>query len=293
MKRIFLAAIAAAALLAGCAKSEDAPEARKLNVVFSVADKDSYGADTKAVKQGWSVNDEILIVFESEMNDWLNPSVNDNTVLLVYDGEGWYVANQDENLINNLRTSSSWFYAVHYPGGSIMLGTQDGEGKTKFQTYKGGEYLTADGEWRLEGNNLILGEINMKRRPDMYQISVIDLAADPGNWTLSILNDVETAQDMKITHMNKYVGLYVKEDKVGMAAPQQQGATGIKIGDDVAFTFIMDGDHENVDYFTYVLSNGTDTYKMQLTTQKDGQPVLQGGKAYLMPGSYSTKWTQE
>ena len=293
MKRIFLAAIAAAALLAGCAKSEDAPEARKLNVVFSVADKDSYGADTKAVKQGWSVNDEILIVFESEMNDWLNPSVNDNTVLLVYDGEGWYVANQDENLINNLRTSSSWFYAVHYPGGSIMLGTQDGEGKTKFQTYKGGEYLTADGEWRLEGNNLILGEINMKRRPDMFQISVIDLAADPGNWTLSILNDVETAQDMKITHMNKYVGLYVKEDKVGMAAPQQQEATGIKIGDDVAFTFIMDGDHENVDYFTYVLSNGTDTYKMQLTTQKDGQPVLQGGKAYLMPGSYSTKWTQE
>ena len=293
MKRIFLAAIAAAALLAGCAKSEDAPEARKLNVVFSVADKDSYGADTKAVKQGWSVNDEILIVFESEMNDWLNPSVNDNTVLLVYDGEGWYVANQDENLINNLRTSSSWFYAVHYPGGSIMLGTQDGEGKTKFQTYNGGEYLTADGEWRLEGNNLILGEINMKRRPDMFQISVIDLAADPGNWTLSILNDVETAQDMQITHMNKDVGLYVAEDKVGMTAPQQQGATGIKIGDDVAFTFIMDGDHENVDYFTYVLSNGTDTYKMQLTTQKDGQPVLQGGKAYLMPGSYSTKWTQE
>jgi hypothetical protein len=293
MKRIFLAAIAAAALLAGCAKSEDAPEARKLNVVFSVADKDSYGADTKAVKQGWSVNDEILIVFESEMNDWLNPSVNDNTVLLVYDGEGWYVANQDENLIKNLRTSSSWFYAVHYPGGSIMLGTQDGEGKTKFQTYKGGEYLTADGEWRLEGNNLILGEINMKRRPDMFQISVQDLADQAGNWTLSILNDVETAQDMQITHMNKYVGLYVKEDKVGMAAPQQQEATGIKIGDDVAFTFIMDGDHENVDYFTYVLSNGTDTYKMQLTTQKDGQPVLQGGKAYLMPGSYSTKWTQE
>ena len=292
MKRIFLAAIAAAALLAGCAKSEDAPEARKLNVVFSVADKDSYGVDTKAVKQGWSVNDEILIVFESEMNDWLNPSVNDNTFLLVYDGEGWYVANQDEDLIDNLRTSSSWFYAVHYPG-TIMLGTQDGEGKTKFQTYKGGEYLTADGEWRLEGNNLILGEINMKRRPDMFQISVIDLAADPGTWTLSILNDVEPAQDMKITHMNKYVGLYVKADKVGMAAPQQQGATGIKIGDDVAFTFIMDGDHENVDYFTYVLSNGTDTYKMQLTTQKDGQPVLQGGKAYLMPGSYSTKWTQE
>ena len=174
-----------------------------------------------------------------------------------------------------------------------MLGTQDGEGKTKFQTYKGGEYLTADGEWTLDGDNLILGEINMKRRSDMFQISVLDLATDPGNWTLSILNEHETAQDMQITHMNKDVGLYVAEDKVGMTAPQQQGATGIKIGNDVAFTFIMDGDHENENYFTYVLSNGADTYKMQLTTQKDGQPVLQGGKAYLMPGNYSTRWDNE
>ena len=295
MKKKMLALCAVMSLvlaMAGCAKSEEAPEARKLNVVFSVADKDSYGADTKAVKQGWSVNDEILIIFNAESNDWLNPSFNDNTVLLAYDGEGWYVANQDEDLIDNLRTSSSWFYAVHYPG-SIMLGTQDGEGKTKFQTYKGGEYLTADGEWALDGDNLILGEINMKRRSDMFQISVLDLATDPGNWTLSILNEHETAQDMQITHMNKDVGLYIAEDKVGMTAPQQQGAAGIKIGDDVAFTFIMDGDHEDEDYFTYVLSNGTDTYKMQLTTQKDGQPVLQGGKAYLMPGNYSTRWDQE
>lgn len=292
MKKIFFAAMAAVALLAGCAKSEDAPEARKLNIVFSVADKVPYGADTKALKQGWGNADEILIVFDAETDNWLVPSFNDNTVTLEYNGEVWYVANQDDKLVDNLRTTSGWFYAVHYPG-TIMLGNKDGEGKTAFQTYNGGEYLTADGEWTLEGNNLILGEINMKRRSDMFQISVQDLADQAGNWTLSILNEQETAQDMQITHMNKDVGLYVAEDKVGMTAPQQQGATGIKIDDDIAFTFIMDGDHENENYFTYVLSNGTDTYKMQLTTQKDGQPVLQGGKAYLMPGSYSTKWTQE
>lgn len=290
MKRIFFAAMAAMALLAGCAKNDDAPETRELNIVFSVADKVPYGADTKALKQGWGYADEILIVFEAETGDWLDPSGNDNTVLLAYNGEEWYVSNQDDQLVENLRTSSGWFYAVHYPGATIMLGNKDGEGKTAFQTYKGGEYLEADGEWTLEGNNLILGEINMERRPDMFQISVLDLATDPGNWTLSILNEYETAQDMQITHMNKDVGLYVAEDKVGMTAPQQQGATGIRIGDDIAFTFIMDGDHENENYFTYVLSNGTDTYKMQLTTQKDGQPVLQGGKAYLMPGNYSTLW---
>lgn len=291
MKRILFAAMAAVALLAGCAKNDDAPEARKLNIVFSVADKDSYGADTKAVKQGWSVNDEILIVFEAETYNWLDPSLNDNTVLLVYDGEGWYVANQDEGLIDNLRTSSSWFYAVHYPG-SIMLGTQDGDGKTSFLTYKGGEYLTADGEWRLEGNNLILDEINMKRRADMFQISVQDLADEAGNWTLSIFNDEGTSQGMDITHMNSDVGLYLMEDEVGIKIKTYDAATGVKIGDDVAFSFILDDAESfyNMDYVTFELNGPGESYTMKLSNSGN---LLQGGKAYLMPGSYSTKWTQE
>ena len=291
MKKIFFAAMAAVALLAGCAKSEDAPEARKLNVVFSVADKDSYGADTKAVKQGWSVNDEILIVFEAETYNWLDPSFNDNTVLLVYDGEGWYVSNQDEGLIDNLRTSSSWFYAVHYPG-SILLGTQDGDGKTSFLTYNGGEYLTADGEWTLDGDNLILGEINMKRRSDMFQISVQDLADQAGNWTLSIFNDEGTAQGMDITHMNSDVGLYLMEDKVGIKTKTYDAATGVKIGDDVAFSFILDDAESfyNMDYVTFELNGPGESYTMKLSNSGN---LLQGGKAYLMPGSYSTKWTQE
>lgn len=291
MKKIFLAVMISAVFLAGCAKNEDSHETGKLNVVFSVADKASYGADTKALKQGWSVNDEILIVFESEVNDWLDPSVNDNTVLLAYDGEGWYVANQDEGLIDNLRTSSSWFYAVHYPG-TIMLGTQDGEGKTKFQTYKGGEYLTADGEWRLEGNNLILGEINMKRRPDMFQISVQDLADQTGNWTLSIFNEEGTSQGMDITHMNSDVGLYLMEDEVGIKTKTYDAATGVKIGGDVAFSFILD-DADSFyqrDYVTFELNGPDKSYTMKLSNSGN---LLQGGKAYLMPGNYSTRWNQE
>ncbi len=289
MKKILFAAMAAVALLAGCAKSEEAPEARKLNIVFSVADKDSYGADTKAVKQGWSVNDEILIVFEAETYNWLDPSFNDNTVLLVYNGEGWYVSNQDANLIYNLRTSSSWFYAVHHPG-TIYLGNKDGEGKNAFQTYNGGEYLTADGEWTLDGDNLILGEIKMKRRSDMFQISVQDLADQAGNWTLSIFNQDGTSQDVEITHLNSGVGLYLMEDEVGIKSKASEAAAGVKIGDDVAFSFILDGTNSNVDYFNFELTDGTTIYVMELTAT-DG--LLQGGKAYLMPGSYSTKWTQE
>ena len=291
MKRIFFAAIAAVVLLTGCAKNDDAPDTRKPNIVFSVADKDSYGADTKAVKQGWSVNDEILIVFEAETYNWLDPSFNDNTVLLVYNGEGWYVSNQDDDLIDNLRTSSSWFYAVHHPG-TIYLGNKDGEGKNAFHTYKGGEYLEADGEWRLEGNNLILGEINMERRLDMFQISVQDLADQAGNWTLSIFNDEGTSQGMDITHMNSNVGLYLMEDKVGIKTKTYDAATGVKIGDDVAFSFILDDAESfyNMDYVTFELNGPDESYTMKLSNSGN---LLQGGKAYLMPGSYSTKWTQE
>ena len=289
MKKIFFAAMAAVALLAGCAKNDDAPETSKLNIVFSVADKSPYGADTKALKQGWGPADEILIVFEAETYDWLDPSGNDNTVLLAYDGEGWYVSNQDDKLVDNLRTSSGWFYAVHYPG-TIMLGSKDGEGKNAFQTYKGGEYLTADGEWTLDGDNLILGEINMKRRSDMFQISVQDLADQEGDWTLSIFNQDGTSQDVEITHLNSGVGLYLMEDEVGIKSKASEAAAGVKIGDDVAFSFILDGTNSNVDYFNFELTDGTTTYVMELTAT-DG--LLQGGKAYLMPGSYSTNWTQK
>ncbi len=291
MKKIFFAAMAAVALLAGCAKNDDAPETRKLNVVFSVADKTPYGADTKALKQGWGYADEILIVFEAETNDWLDPSGNDNTVLLVYDGEGWYVSNQDDKLVDKLRVSSGWFYAVHYPG-TIMLGDQDGEGKASFLTYKGGEYLTADGEWTLDGNNLILGEINMKRRSDMFQISVLDLADQAGNWTLSIFNDEGTSQGMDITHMNSNVGLYLMEDEVGIKTKTYDAATGVKIGGDVAFSFILDDANSfyQMDEVTFELNGPDESYTMKLSNSGN---LLQGGKAYLMPGSYSTKWTQE
>lgn len=286
MKRIFFAAIAAAVLLTGCAKNDDAPDTRKLNIVFSVADKVPYGADTKALKQGWGYADEIIIVFDAETDNWLDPSGNDNTVLLVYDGEGWYVADKDDNLVNGLRTDSGWFYAVHYPG-TIMLGDQDGEGKTSFLTYKGGEYLTADGEWTLEGNNLILGEINMERRADMFQISVQDLADQEGNWTLSIFNQDGTSQDVEITHLNSGVGLYLMEDEVGIKSKASEAAAGVKIGDDVAFSFILDGTNSNVDYFDFELTNGTVSYVMELTAT-DG--LLQGGKAYLMPNINSNNW---
>ena len=83
------------------------------------------------------------------------------------------------------------------------------------------------------------------------------------------------------------------EDEVGIKTKTYDAATGVKIGDDVAFSFILD-DAESfyqLDDVTFELNGPDVSYTMKLSNNTGY--LLQGGKAYLMPGSYSTKWTQE
>ena len=65
MKKILFTAIAAV-LLAGCAKSVDEPVAKEIKVEFEIAEKSAFGADTKALKEGWAVGDVIRITFSSD-----------------------------------------------------------------------------------------------------------------------------------------------------------------------------------------------------------------------------------
>ena len=140
MKKIFFAFMATAALLAGCAKNEEIPTKEKLNIVFSVEDKAAYGADTKAVKQEWEYQDQILIMFE-EYGELVDPSNSNNTILLTYYGDGeWAVSNDDTN---SLQLNRGTFTAVHYPG-TLALGNK-ADGKVPFLNYTGGEYLVGKG----------------------------------------------------------------------------------------------------------------------------------------------------
>ena len=272
-------------LLVGCAKNEDNSE--KINVVFSVDDKASFGADTKAIKEGWAFGDEILIMFE-EQGDLLDPSTNNNTLCLSYNGEEWYIANDD---IDALQLTEGTFTAIHHPG-AIMIGNkEEGSGSKHYlSNYKGGEYLTFNGEWTLQGTTLNLGKISMKRRDDMFQISVQDLADEPGNWTMSIYNKTGGTDGINLLHWNKECKLYVRNYQgnttFGLDSYRHEGSTGFKVDDDVVFTFSVITASENMDYYDVAITNGTiNTYN-----RISGTPKFQGGKAYLMPNINGTKW---
>ena len=282
MKNIFYAAFAAIVLLAGCTKNQNEPAETKLNVVFSVADKAEFGADTKALKQGWDINDEILILFEIQ-GDLVDPATNSNTVSLNYAGDEWYVSNVASDLMESLNGFEEGTYmAVHHLG-TVFMGAKT-EGVYEFMKYKGGEYLTYRGDWKLEGDKLDLGQIKMTRPSDIFQISVEHLAKESGDWTLSILNNyTDDNSYVQIEALSADSGLCLKPYQGDLYIKTQQAAfesPGVVIGEDVVFTFLYNGPSPNVDDFKFVLSDGTNEYRSLLTATEG---LLQGGKAYLMP----------
>jgi hypothetical protein len=61
-KYIAFAAVAMMMATAGCQKMNDIQtEDQNMKVEFTVADKPSFSADTKAVKTSWAVGDKIAI----------------------------------------------------------------------------------------------------------------------------------------------------------------------------------------------------------------------------------------
>ncbi len=88
MKKIIFAIFAATAFLASCTKEVPVAEPQDIRVKFTVADKAAFGADTKAVKTGWEVGDEIIVVFKSSTN-WLDCINETNTVKLTKTATGW------------------------------------------------------------------------------------------------------------------------------------------------------------------------------------------------------------
>lgn len=191
MKKIFMAALAAMTLLAGCAK-ENTPVAKQdIKVNFTVAEKGGFGADTKAIKADWALNDEILIVFEGNTG-WLNFSNANNTLKLIKGEDGWTVNKTNAPDIANL-VSGKKFYAVHHPG-TVTLGTMTDAGTyytaTPSNYQVGREYMTYEGTYSIaEGE--ISGTIALQRPNRMYQISIENLCNEPNvyDWEMALYNE--------------------------------------------------------------------------------------------------------
>lgn len=273
MKKVFMAALALTmAVFVSCSKDDLNVENNDVKVNFTVAEKPSFDAVTRSVKKGWDNGDQILVVFRDADGFWLDAFDDANTLRLTKTAEGW-TADKSKIDISKLGSSDDYM-AIYYPG-EVSFAESDVEYMLYFDTYKGGEYLSAEGTYTVNGSDIELGTISMTRDEYMYQISVEGLASESGDWTMSL------QRGSGQTFMDKH--LAVGKLRVATTAYNPnalnvyENAGGVKYDGDVQFCFIVNTGNNNPAQLI-LLSNGTDTYEYKLSNQ-----FFTGGATYLLP----------
>jgi len=292
MKKIFMAALAAMTLLAGCAK-ENTPVAKQdIKVNFTVAEKAGFGADTKAVKTGWAVGDEIIIVFR-DATGWVNFDNGANTVKLSKTESGW---SSTSNITDISLLTGTYYYAVHHQG-TIALGTVNYMGDIQLTNYNHGEYLTFDGTYSVSGGNLELGTITMKRPAELTQISVPGVTVGTDTWTLEI-GTADGSGDIAFSgfvDQGSLENIYIRSTgETGLIARNSDyTAFGVQNGADVSFYFLdLAGSDYTGSEIYYKLRNQSASLKLyyKSTTKKFDDF---NGHAFLLPALDSGKWSSD
>ena len=184
MKRyIVFIAVAMLMTATGCQKLNNIQtENQSATVEFTVADKPSFGADTKAVKTSWAVGDKIAIALKpASQTNVLYKSISKSehssiAVLLEYTEGGWIAV---EKIAPDAGTSGT-FYAVHHRGDVkldfLSIGGTTPSNSYKLTGYQGGELMSFSGSYSAANNgNLILSNITMALDPRLMQISTAEL----------------------------------------------------------------------------------------------------------------------
>ena len=273
MKKVFMAALALTmAVFVSCSKDDLNVENNDVKVNFTVAEKPSFDAVTRSVKKGWDNGDQILVVFRDADGFWLDAFDDANTLRLTKTTDGW-TADKSKIDISKLGSSDD-YKAIYYPG-EVSFADSDVDYMLYFDTYMGGEYLSAEGTYTVNGSEIELGTISMTRDEYMYQISVEGLASESGNWTMSLQRGADS----------QFMDKHLASGKLRVATTAYEpnsenvynNAGGVKYDGDVQFCFIVNTANNNPAKLI-LLSNGTDTYKYQLSNQ-----FFTGGATYLLP----------
>ena len=182
-KYMTLAVVAMMMAAAGCQKMNDIQtENQDFKIEFTVADKPSFGTDTKAVKTSWAVGDQIAIALKPESQTnvlYKQLSMTDHSsvaVLLKYTEEGW----TSEGKITPEAGTSGTFYAVHHRGDVNLIFASIGgatpSNNYKLTGYQGGELMSFTGSYNVASNgNLILESITMALDTRLMQVSTAEI----------------------------------------------------------------------------------------------------------------------
>ena len=283
MKKIFMAAMTLVmAVFASCTNEDLKVENNDVKVNFTVAEKPGFDAVSRSVKKGWDNGDQILVVFRDADGFWLDAFNDANTLKLTKTAEGW-TADKSKIDISKLGSSDDYM-AIYYPGG-VSFAESDVDYMLYFDTYKGGEYLSAEGTYTVNGSDIELGTISMTRDEYMYQISVKGLASESGNWTMTI------QREGGATFFEKHLAVGKLRVAITEYNPNAENvyenAGGVKYDGDVQFCFLKNTGNNNTAQLIS-LSNGTDTYEYQLSNQR-----FTGGATYLLPELSDDKWVRK
>ena len=182
-KYIAFAAVAMMMAAAGCQKMNDIQtENQSVKVEFTVADKPSLGADTKAVKTSWAVGDKIAIALKpSSSENILSEKISKSeysgiAILLEYTESGWTAT---EKIVPAPGTNGT-FYAVHHRGemkvNFSVIGAVTPANSYKLSGYQGGELMSFTGSYSVADNgNITLGAITMALDSRLMQISTAEI----------------------------------------------------------------------------------------------------------------------
>ena len=293
MKRIFIAAITAVTLFAGCAKenTDYTPVSQDVKINFDIAGKVGFGADTKAVKSDWAVGDEILVVFQGISSDWLDCVDCNNSLKLTKTVDGWNVDDSKFPEISSLK-SGKRFFALHYPG-NINVGSMSGIIAYPSTYQPGYEYLYFGNTYTVEGNEVTLGTLSLKRKQASFQIAVRDFADQEGDWIMKLHLPTKHNLDECLTSMYMYFSGAGQISGTGA-----YDASGVTIGTDKVYNFRGRSSDKVVKWIS--LTGNYKTYYYKLETETTIADL--GDKAWYLPelkinGSYEVEsgcaWTTE
>lgn len=276
MKKIFIVAMVfATTIFTGCTNEDIYYENtdNRLTVNFTVAEKEGFESNTRAVKSGWAVGDQIIIVFQKSDNYYLDCSNKQNSLKLTKTVDGWDAdtSNLPTNT-ENLKNGKS-FFAFHHPG-DIAFGTMSGNIVYPTSYQKGLEYLYYKGTYTLSGNEISLSNIVMQRKNGSFQISVKNLANVDGDWIMSLHNTSGFRLDEYYTKLYLYL-----TGSPSISGTTTEDAYGVTIDNDEVFNFIGRSTSNVARWISLTSNRGTFYYRLNA----DKTISELGNKAWSLP----------
>lgn len=308
-KYIAFAAVAMMMAAAGCQKMNDIQtENQDFKIEFTVADKPSFGADTKAVKTSWAVGDKIAIalkpsseenvLYEAKAVGKTEHIYSSSAIILELTESGW----KAESKITPPEGNGT-YYAIHHRGTISATVTNNPASQFNLTGYQGGELMSFTGTYNYDNKGITLGAITMALDTRLMQISVAEeLFSNEGNLYLSEGLDEED-MGFVISNPEKTLRLSIYKNWTSGGTPStltgyvalRNGSVGLDFSDAHIFTFRTDDayktgatpvltyndDVEDNDYsFCFAYTGGKDTMLSSYTFYIERTP--EAGATYTI-----------